>query len=66
MIRFILEIKEMGVIVMERIPVIFQGKDYLILVQYDSGYCEILKEGETKHQVQLVHFSELKIKNIQK
>lgn len=45
---------------MKRIHVNFQGKDYIMLCQYASGYCEIVKEGETKQQIKLVHFSELK------
>lgn len=48
---------------MERIPVIFQGKDYFIIFQYASGYCEIIiQEGEPNYKVKLVHFSELKLK----
>ncbi|MGG1400189.1 hypothetical protein ABE288_20555 [Bacillus salipaludis] len=47
---------------MERIPVTFQGKDYIMIFQYASGYCEIVEEGEPNHKVKLVHFSELKLK----
>jgi len=46
------------VINMDRIT--FQGKDYILLFKYESGYCEIVKEGERNHQILLVHFSEIK------
>ncbi|MBT2725759.1 hypothetical protein ACSU6B_12095 [Neobacillus sp. C211] len=39
--------------------VLYNGKKYIILYTYDSGYCEI-KEIESVHNVQLVHLSELK------
>ncbi|WP_213144133.1 hypothetical protein [Neobacillus citreus] len=44
------------------IPVVFQGKDYIMLVKYESGYCEIVEVGETYNKIKLVHFSELKLK----
>ncbi|MGG1398480.1 hypothetical protein ABE288_11810 [Bacillus salipaludis] len=47
---------------MEKTPVIYEGKNYIILFQYASGYCEIVKEGEPNQKSILVHFSELKIK----
>jgi hypothetical protein len=47
---------------MYRIPVIFQGQDYLILFQNASGYCEIIKAGEPNPKKELVHFSELVLK----
>ncbi|MED1469833.1 hypothetical protein [Bacillus salipaludis] len=47
---------------MERIPVVFKGKDYFMIFQYSSGYCEIVEEGEPNHNVKLVHFSELTLK----
>jgi hypothetical protein len=47
---------------MNRIPVIFQGQDYLILFQNASGYCEIIKTGEPNPKKELVHFSELTMK----
>ncbi|WP_165976252.1 hypothetical protein [Bacillus salipaludis] len=49
---------------MEKIPVIFQGKDYIMIFQYASGYCEIIEEGEPNYKVKLVHFSELKLKGV--
>jgi len=51
---------------MNKIPVIFQGKEYKMLVQYASGYCEIVEEREPNNQVKLVHFSEVKIKQLNK
>jgi hypothetical protein len=39
--------------------VLYNGKKYIILYTYDSGYCEI-KEIESVYNVQLVHLSELK------
>jgi hypothetical protein len=44
------------------ILVIFEGKEYIMLIQYASGYCEIIKQGEPNHKIKLVHFSELKLK----
>ena len=44
---------------MDRTPITFQGKDYILLFKYESGYCEIVKEGERNHQILLVHFSEI-------
>ncbi|MBT2697243.1 hypothetical protein J7E79_07440 [Bacillus sp. ISL-40] len=49
---------------MERIPVIFQGKDYIMIFQYASGYCEIVEEVELNFKIKLVHFSELKQKGV--
>ncbi|WP_223594652.1 hypothetical protein [Neobacillus bataviensis] len=46
---------------MERIPVIYQGENYLLLHQYACGYCEIIEDGESNYKVKLVHFSELKL-----
>jgi hypothetical protein len=45
---------------MERTPVIYEGKNYILLIRYASGYCEIVEEDVRFHQVKLVHFSELK------
>ncbi|WP_160724889.1 hypothetical protein [Bacillus sp. USDA818B3_A] len=45
---------------MERTPITFQGKDYILLYQYESGYCEIVKVGEQYNQILLVHLSEIK------
>jgi len=50
------------VLAVKRIPVIYQGKEYVIIFQYESGYCEIVEDGEHNHNVKLVHFSELKLK----
>ncbi|MGF6949957.1 hypothetical protein QF028_002462 [Neobacillus sp. B4I6] len=36
---------------MKSIPVIFEGKEYIILIQYASGYCEIMKQGEPNHKI---------------
>jgi hypothetical protein len=47
---------------MDRIPILYQGKDYFLLFRYESGYCEIQKEGERSHQVILVHISEIQSK----
>jgi hypothetical protein len=42
--------------------VFYNGKRYIILYKYTSGYCEI-KEIESIHNIQLVHMSELTIQN---
>lgn len=47
---------------LNKIPVIYKGKDYLMFVRYASGYCEILEVGESYNQMKLVHISELKFK----
>ncbi|MBS4214430.1 MULTISPECIES: hypothetical protein [Neobacillus] len=39
-------------------PVIYNGKRYVILFKYTSGYCEI-KEVGSLHHIELVHLSEL-------
>ncbi|MFC4802041.1 hypothetical protein ACFPA1_22235 [Neobacillus sp. GCM10023253] len=49
---------------MERTPVLYQGKDYILLIKYASGYCEIVEDGEPNHNVKLVHFSDLKLKEV--
>lgn len=43
---------------MEYIRVLYDGKEYIILNQFATGYCEIVEEGSTSPT--LVHFSELK------
>lgn len=48
---------------MGQMIVIFEGEEYIILHQYASGYCEIRSEEGFNHEVKLVHFSELKLKN---
>jgi hypothetical protein len=50
------------ILAVKRIPVIYQGKEYVIIFQYESGYCEIVEEGEPNQNVKLVHSSELKLK----
>ncbi|PLS04016.1 hypothetical protein [Neobacillus cucumis] len=57
-------IKLLDVITMTKIPVIFEGKDYIMLHQYSSGYCEITEEGASYKEIKLVHFSELIIKQL--
>jgi hypothetical protein len=52
----------LDVILMEGLPVIYQGKDYILICQYASGYCEIVEEGKAHHKIKLVHFSELKLR----
>lgn len=47
---------------MTKIPVNFEGKDYILLYQYSSGYCEIKEEGVAYKDIKLVHFSALVIK----
>lgn len=49
-------------VIMEKVPVIYQGKDYFLLHQYSSGYCEIARDGHSNHNIKLVHFSELKLR----
>ncbi|MEO2076325.1 MAG: hypothetical protein ABGX20_13220 [Bacillus sp. (in: firmicutes)] len=39
--------------------VLFNGKKYVILYKYTSGYCEI-KEVGSIHNIKLVHLTELK------
>ncbi|WP_156183142.1 hypothetical protein [Mesobacillus campisalis] len=39
--------------------VIYLGKEYTLFFQYESGYCEIMK-NEAIPTVKLVHISELK------
>lgn len=38
--------------------VIYNGKKYIILHMYDSGYCEIKEEGN-QYNVELVNFLDL-------
>jgi len=45
------------VITLTRVPVIYQDKDYIILIQYAFSYCEIVEVEKTNHSVKLVHFS---------
>lgn len=42
--------------------VIYNGKEYVLLQQYASGYCEIMQEGAEYKDIKLVHFSELTMK----
>jgi len=39
--------------------VTYQGEQYYVLKQYDSGYCEIQKDKTMYHEIKLVHVSEL-------
>ncbi|NRD76805.1 hypothetical protein HPT25_04775 [Bacillus sp. BRMEA1] len=48
---------------MERISVTFEGEDYILLFRYESGFCEIVKEGSRLHHVKLVHLSEVILKS---
>ncbi|TWE06388.1 hypothetical protein FB550_102410 [Neobacillus bataviensis] len=47
---------------MTNISVIYEGKDYILLHQYSSGYCEITEEWAPYRNIKLVHFSELILK----
>ncbi|MGG3466879.1 hypothetical protein ABES02_04975 [Neobacillus pocheonensis] len=47
---------------MEKLLVIYNGKEYVILQQYASGFCEISEEGAPHQEIILVHFSELSLK----
>lgn len=49
---------------MEKARVYFQGKEYILLNHYASGYCEIVEDGELNNQVKLVHFYELEPKKV--
>jgi hypothetical protein len=40
-----IKLKSLDVITLTKIPVIFEGKDFILLHQYASGYCEITEEG---------------------
>lgn len=51
-----------SVTILEKIPVIYQGENYIMFVQYVSGFCEIVEEGDYSYRhIKLVHISELKI-----
>jgi len=52
------------VLKVNRTPVTYKGKDYTMLFQHASGYCEIVEDGEPNQQVKLVHFSELLLRRI--
>ena len=39
--------------------VIYKGEKYSLLHKYESGYCEIKREGASLNNVELVHISEL-------
>lgn len=43
---------------MKYIDVIYGGKEYLLLFEYASGYCEI-QEKNNHYNIKLVHVSEL-------
>ena len=47
---------------MDKIRVSFEGKDYIVLHQYSSGFCEIKEEDHQYWDVKLVHASELTFK----
>nr|WP_263327384.1 hypothetical protein [Neobacillus sp. Marseille-Q6967] len=47
---------------MEKLPVIYQGKLYIMLYQDSSGFCGIVKQGSPSNHVKVVHFSELQLK----
>lgn len=44
---------------MKGIYVIYEGIEYVLIHQYDSGYCEIKQEGKLNEEIILVHCSEL-------
>ncbi|TWD97500.1 hypothetical protein FB550_110105 [Neobacillus bataviensis] len=43
---------------MKYIDVMYGGKEYLLLFEYDSGYCEI-QEKDNQYNIKLVNVSEL-------
>ncbi|WP_197282589.1 hypothetical protein [Bacillus sp. FJAT-18017] len=45
---------------MENLPVLYQGKEYLLIIQYASGFCEVIEKGDLSNKVELVHFTELR------
>jgi hypothetical protein len=45
--------------IVDNIQVSYQGKDYIILHEYSSGFCEIIQEGKRNWDIKLVHFTEL-------
>ncbi|MDQ0975893.1 hypothetical protein QFZ31_005771 [Neobacillus niacini] len=47
---------------MEKTYVIYERKEYILIHQYDSGYCEIKEEGKLNEEIKLVHYSELTMK----
>lgn len=59
-----IKLKSLDVITLTKIPVIFEGKDFILLHQYASGYCEITEEGSPHNGIKLVHFSELIFKGL--
>lgn len=48
---------------MRKVVVMYEGKEYIILHQHASGFCEIVEEGAENKEVKLVHFSELTLKS---
>jgi hypothetical protein len=44
---------------MEKTYVIYKGIEYVLIHQYDSGYCEINEEGKLNEEIILVPYSEL-------
>ncbi len=45
--------------IMDLVFVIYKGKKYHLIHQYDSGYCEIKKGSSLYNDIKLVHISEL-------
>ncbi|MFT8323114.1 MAG: hypothetical protein ABF649_19785 [Bacillus sp. (in: firmicutes)] len=45
---------------MTKIKVLYQGKEYTVIFQYDSGFYEI-RQIDNSNVVELVHLSELTI-----
>lgn len=44
----------------KNLSVLYLGKEYLLIYQHASGFCEVIKVGDSSKKVELVHFSELK------
>lgn len=57
-----MKFKMIGCVLMERLPVIYQGKLYMLLYQDSSGFCGIVEQGSSNDYVKVVHFSELQLK----
>ena len=55
----IIFLKKLDGAFMKYIDVMYGGKEYLLLFEYDSGYCEI-QEKNNQNNIKLVHSTQLK------
>jgi len=47
---------------MGKIYVIYEGKEYILLHQSSTGFCQIGVENTPDEEIKLVHFSEISLK----